>query len=207
MGKKRPAKPIKRRQDVLDIQDYLLNNANTAELGERNKMIFLIGTTTGYRAGDLVELKKRDVKEALKRGEFLIFENKKKKSKNIREANRKPREAVLIPKVAKLLSEYTKDMKEYEYIFKSRKGVNKHIGVPAISKELKKAGKYFGLEDITAHSMRKTYAYKIYKENNNDILLVKEMLGHSSVEETKKYLGLDKERYHNASQTLSDFVG
>ncbi|VIF03628.1 phage integrase family protein [Clostridioides difficile] len=54
-------------------------------------MIFMLGITTGYRAGDLVKLKVRDVKEALRRQEFTIMEGKKVNSKNIREKNRKPR--------------------------------------------------------------------------------------------------------------------
>ena len=54
--------------------------------------------------------------------------------------------------------------------------------------------------------MRKTYAYKIYINSGKDIVAVKELLGHSSIEETKKYLGLDKERYHEYSKALDDFV-
>ena len=33
--------------------------------------------------------------------------------------------------------------KDYEYIFKSRKGNNKHIGVQAVSNILKEAGEYY----------------------------------------------------------------
>lgn len=200
MGKKRPSRPITSTQKVLDIQDYLRYKS------QRNYVLFLIGTTTGYRAGDLVKLKVRDVKEALIRLEFIIYEGKKMNSKNIREKNRKPRVAGIRPKVGKILKEFIKDKKDYEYVFQSRKGVNKHIGVPAVSNILKEAGNYFGMHDITAHSMRKTYAYKIYIDSGKDIVAVKEMLGHSSIEETKRYLGLDKEKYHEYSKSLDDFV-
>ncbi len=54
--------------------------------------------------------------------------------------------------------------------------------------------------------MRKTYAYKIYIDSGKDIVAVKELLGHSSIEETKAYLGLDKELYHHYSKSLDDFV-
>ena len=201
MGTKRPAKPIKSREKVLDIQDYLkVNNSY------RDYVIFVLGITTGYRAGDLVKLKVRDIKEALRRKEFTIMEGKKKNSKNIRECNRKPRTVELIPEVAKILKNYIEDKKDYEYVFQSRKGVNKPIGVQAVSNILKEAGEYFGLLDISAHSMRKTYAYKIYVESGRDIVAVKELLGHSSIEETKKYIGLDREKYHEYSKSLRDFV-
>lgn len=200
MGRKRPAKPITSTSKVLDIQDYLKYKSY------RNYVLFLLGVTTGYRAGDLVKLKVRDIKEALRRKEFTIYEGKKMNSKNIREKNRRPRTVELIPELAKILKEYIKDKKDYEYIFPSRKGTNKPIGVQAVSNILKEAGNYFGLYDITAHSMRKTYAYKIYIESDKDIVAVKELLGHRSIEETKLYIGLDREKYHQYSKSLKDFV-
>lgn len=200
MAKKRPSRPITSTEKVLDIQDYLKYK------NDRDYILFLLGVTTGYRAGDLVKLKVRDIKETLRRKEFTIYEGKKMNSKNIREKNRKPRTVELIPEVAKILKEYINDRKDYEYMFKSRKGINKPIGVQAISNTIKDAADYFGLYDITAHSMRKTYAYKIYIESGRDIVAVKELLGHSSIEETKRYIGLDREKYHQYSKSLRDFV-
>lgn len=200
MSRKRPSKPIKSKEKVLDIQDYLKYK------NERDYILFLIGVTTGYRAGDLVKLKVRDIKEALKRGEFTIYEGKKMNSKNIREKNRKPRSVELLPKVAKILKEYIRDKRDYEYMFQSRKGNNQPIGVQAVSNILKDAAEYFGLYNISAHSMRKTYAYKIYIDSGCDIVAVKELLGHRSIEETKAYIGLDREKYHQYSKALNDFV-
>lgn len=200
MGRKRPARPITRTSDVLDIQDYLKYK------NYRDYVLFLVGVTTGYRAGDLVNLKVRDIKEAMRKKEFTIYEGKKMKTKKIIEKNRKPRTVELIPELAKILKEYIKDKKDYEYMFKSRKGVNKPIGIQAVTNAIKEAANYFGLYDITAHSMRKTYAYKIYIESDRDIVVVKELLGHSSIEETKRYIGLDREKYHQYSKSLRDFV-
>lgn len=193
---KRPSQPIKDIQKVYDIQDYLRYHS------ERNYILFMIGITTGYRVGDLVELRVRDVRAALQRRCFIIMEGKKKNSKNIREKNRKPREAEIIPELEKILKTYIKDKKDYEYMFKSRKG-NGAIKVARVTEILKECANYFGLRDITAHSLRKTYAYTIYVNNDYDVLIVKEMLGHSSIEETKLYLGLDKELYHEYSKSLS----
>ncbi|WP_270647471.1 tyrosine-type recombinase/integrase [Paeniclostridium hominis] len=198
--KKRPANPIKSKRDVLDIQDYLRYK------NKRDYILFLVGITTGYRAGDLVSLKARDIRQAIKYGEFVIEEGKKFNNANVREKNRKARAVVLLPKLEKILKEYIKDMKDYEYVFKSRKGNNQHIGVQAVSNILKEAGEYFGLYNISAHSMRKTYAYKIYMDTGCDIVAVKELLGHRSIEETKAYIGLDQEKYQRISNYLNDFI-
>lgn len=198
--KKRPANPIKNKEDVYDIQDYLRYQS------ERNYVLFILGISTGYRAGDLVKLKIRDVKQALRDGYFLILEGKKINSKNIRKQNLKPREAKIIYKTAVILKRYIKDKKDYEYMFQSRKGINQHITVASVSRILSEAGSNFGLQNITAHSMRKTYAYLIYVKSGNDIVAVKEMLGQSSIEITKRYLGLDRELYDKYSEELNDLI-
>lgn len=200
MARKRPSKPITSSEKVKDIQDYLKYK------NYRDYVLFTLGVTTGYRAGDLVNLRVRDIKEALRRKEFEIFEGKKKNSRNIREKNRKPRIVEVRPKLAAILKDYIKDKRDYEYVFQSRKGTNQPIGVQAVSNILKAAGEYFYLHDISAHSMRKTYAYKMYIESGRDIVVVKELLGHSSIEETKLYIGLDREKYHQYSKSLDDFL-
>lgn len=198
MKRKEPAVPIKDVEQVLDIQDYLKTK------NYRDYMLFILGISTGYRAGDLVKLKVRDVKKALDSGYFSIMEGKKLNSKNIREKNRKPRKAIIISNLRSKLEEYIKGKADYEYMFPSRKGG--HIQVKRVSQILKDAGDYFNLKRISAHSMRKTYAYRIYEENDHDLLAIKEMLGHSSIEETKVYLGLDRDMYDKYSQTLNDLI-
>ncbi|KEI02895.1 tyrosine-type recombinase/integrase [Clostridium botulinum C/D] len=198
--KKRPANPIKNKDKILDIQDFLRYK------NERDYILFVLGITTGYRAGDLVKLKVRDIKQAIKEGYFEIMESKKENSKNIRKENKKPRVVKLVYKTEKLLRQYIKDKKDYEYIFQSRKGTNEHITVAHVSRILREAGNVFRLKNITAHSMRKTYAYKIYIESQCNIIMVKEMLGHSDVEITKRYLGLDREEFDKYSDTLNDFL-
>ena len=200
MSIKRPANPIKEIDKVYDIQDYLKCKK------ERDYILFILGISTGYRAGDLVKLKVRDVKEALRVGYFLILEGKKVNTKNIRKENVKPREAKIISKLNKELREYIQDMKDFEYIFGSRKGKNQHINVSHVSRILQEAANNFGLNNITAHSMRKTYAYAIYAESGYDIVAVKEMLGHSSIEITKRYLGLDRELYDKYSDKLNHLI-
>ncbi|SKC62318.1 tyrosine-type recombinase/integrase [Maledivibacter halophilus] len=198
--KKKPANPIKDREKVLDIQDYLKYKSI------RNYVLFVLGIATGYRAGDLVRLKVRDIKIALANGYFEILEGKKVNSKNIRKENIKPRVVKVIYNLEIILRNYIKNKRDYEYLFQSRKGRNQHIQVKRVSVILKEAGEEFGLKNITAHSLRKTYAYSIYRESEYNITLVKEMLGHSSIEETKAYLGLNRETYDEYSDTINKLI-
>lgn len=206
MGKRKTksaSKPIKRVKDVKRMIAYL--EASSDRFGKRNSILFQIGITTGFRAGDLVELTVGDVREAIKKEEFIILENKKKNTKNIRKKNIKPRRVPVSKKLKSRLKTYIDDKEDYEYMFKSNKG-DSHIEVDTISKILKKAGEYLGLYYTTAHCMRKTYAYKIYVESGYDIIAVKEMLGHSSIEETKLYLDLERLKYDTYSKSLDDFL-
>lgn len=200
MAKKKPANPIKDRDRVLDIQDYLKSR------NERDYILFILGISTGYRSGDLVKLKVRDIKAALNNGYFEILEGKKANNKNIRRENIKPRIVKVIHNLEVILRKYIKNKNDYECLFLSRNGKNKHIEVSTVSRILKEAGMEFGLKNISAHSMRKTFAYSIYVESNFDITLVKEMLGHNSIEETKRYLGLDRETYDKYSDSLNNLI-
>lgn len=199
-GVKEASNPIKDIKQVANIRDYL-------KIREyRNYVLFLLGVSTGYRSGDLVGLQVRDIKRALNSGYFVIMESKKENSNNIREKNRKPRKVIIVKKLRKILEDYIQGKEDYEYMFTSRKkNVTPHIGVDRVTDILKEAGEYFKLKKITAHSMRKTYAYRIYDTNGHNILKIKQMLGHSSIEETKDYLGLDRETYDKDSEVLNDF--
>lgn len=196
---RQPASPIRETSTVWDIQDYLRVSAHRKEEGDRNYMLFTIGVTTGYRAGDLVKLKVRDARDALQKGYFEIEENKTQRF------DKAKRKAELVGQCAKELRKYVRGKKDYEWLFPSRKG-NGHITAAAYSRILKQAAEYFGVKNITGHSMRKTYAYRLYDKNDKDIALVSQMLTHRSIEWTKRYIGLEDERYHEAVQCLNSFV-
>lgn len=198
--KKEAANPIKDRARVKDMQDYL------KEKNERDYVLFVLGIATGYRAGDLVQLRVRDVKEAIDRGYFIILEGKKVNHKNVKEKNKKPRKVKIIKSLEKVLNKYITGKKDYEYIFKSRKGKNEHIKTKRVTTILKEAAKEFGLKRISAHSLRKTHAYFIYIESDYNLELVQEILGHSTKNDSRKYIGLDRETFDEYTDTLNSLI-
>ena len=110
MAKKQPADPIKNIDDIHYIQAYIRTQDKTHS--HRNYLLFIVGITTGYRVGDLVRLKVKDIKNALSNGYFKIEEGKTKKIRKV----------PIVSNLRKELKDYIKNKKDYEYIFYSQKG-------------------------------------------------------------------------------------
>lgn len=68
----------------------------------------------------------------------------------------------------------------------------------AVQKHLKVVCDYLGYENISTHSFRKWYATDIYNSNGHDIVLVQQLLQHSSPNVTRRYIGVSDERIENA---------
>ena len=127
----------------------------------------------------------------------------------------KPREVEIIPELEELIDEYIEGKRGYEYAFYTTKCSKKEKEggtAPAItresySKEIGAIGKeLFKMKGISGHSLRKAYARNIYDRTKGDIVMVKELLGHSSIEVTKRYLGLNKVRKREAQGGLKSFL-
>lgn len=70
----------------------------------------------------------------------------------------------------------------------------------AISKHLKLVCEYLGLEGIGTHSFRKRFATNVYLDNNYNIELVRQLLQHSSVNTTQRYIGIGSQVLEEAIQ-------
>ena len=77
-----------------------------------------------------------------------------------------------------------------------------HLHETALQKAIKKAVREAGIpKRASAHTLRHTYASHLLQANY-DIRTIQELLGHSSVATTQRYLNLDLD----LSQTISDFI-
>lgn len=173
---------------------------------ERNLMLFILGRTTGYRLGDLVGLTIGQIKDALDNQCFVIQESKQyeqwKSNLAKNPGKKKPavREAPIGRNLEKYLRQYCKNKKRSEFAFRSCKGNgNEHISQKSFSAILTEVGKSIGLKNISGHSLRKTYATKIYEESDKDLEQVRVALNHQSIEETKRYLGIKEKMKINAA--------
>lgn len=204
---KKPAKPIP--EEKYERFKYRLEEIS-GEWSDRNLTLFLLGVATGYRMQDLVDLTIADIKVALENGKFEIQEKKqynawkshmRKKPKSLKSAPKK-REHDIVPQLESVLRKYIKGKKRSKYAFPSQKfGGSMHISAKAYSDILKKVAEdnEIRLKGITGHSLRKTYARRLY-EAKGRLEYVRIALGHKSIEVTKKYLGLDDDVKEDAAK-------
>jgi integrase len=72
------------------------------------------------------------------------------------------------------------------------------ISERAVQKHLKLACDWLGFEGISTHSFRKFFATKIYNGNDHDIVLVQQLLQHSSTAVTQRYIGIQPKQLEEA---------
>ncbi|WP_024622555.1 tyrosine-type recombinase/integrase [Metaclostridioides mangenotii] len=65
--------------------------------------------------------------------------------------------------------------------------------------------RYLSLENISTHSFRKMYATMQYERSNNNLELVKELLNHSSIATTQRYIRVSQKEINKASGSF--FIG
>jgi len=80
------------------------------------------------------------------------------------------------------------------------------IKIRAVQKQLKIITNYLGLMNISTHSFRKLYATTIYEQNNHNLELVKELLNHTSIATTQRYIRVSQQEIDRASASI-DFIG
>ncbi|MBP3568900.1 MAG: tyrosine-type recombinase/integrase [Lachnospiraceae bacterium] len=79
------------------------------------------------------------------------------------------------------------------YLFMSRKGENRPITRNYAFTLIKNASHTLGFEDnISCHSLRKTFGYQAWKQGVQPALLMS-IYNHSSYEITKRYLGITQD--------------
>lgn len=180
---------------------------------ERNLMLFLTGRATGYRMQDLVELTIGEIVDFLAYGQFEIQEQKQYKQwqklleKNPKKKKPPKRITEIGNNLDRYLREYIKGKKRSEYAFPSNKfGGYEPITQKSFSDILSEVGKAMKLDNISGHSLRKTYATTIYEDSNYNLEKVRVALGHKSIEETKKYLGIKEAMIKDANRLADDGI-
>lgn len=175
--------PIRDPDTVRDIKEYFKQH------NERDFIMFLLGVYLGRRITDTLKLKVRDVRD---KDNIKIWEHKTKKYIKLD----------INPELKQALKHYCKDKEDNDYLIKSRKGKNRPIHRSTAYSIFKKAARAFNLESIGTHSLRKTFGYHIYVNNNKDIALAQKALNHESEIDTIRYLGIDEVKVNKAVKAL-----
>lgn len=164
---------------------------------ERDYLLFVIGINSPYRISDLIRVQYHHVIDEKKKvqNHLILIEQKTKKENKV----------ALSKGVQKAIVSYVETHyrgNPEEYLFKSRKGVNRAIGRVQAWEILSDAAKEIGLENIGTHSLRKTFGYHQIKRGTNITLLMK-MFNHSSESVTLRYIGITQDDMDAAVQALN----
>jgi site-specific recombinase XerD len=148
----------------------------------RDYLLFTMGINIGLRISDLLKLKVLDVID--QKGRILkILDMHEKKSFPVNSNTRKAIQEHI----------QTNQLQPDSCLFQSRKGENQPITRIQAWNILKSSARTVGITDgVGSHILRKTFAYHAYKQGT-DIALLQEILNHSSIRETRRYIGITQD--------------
>lgn len=148
----------------------------------RIAMALILEANIGIRISDILQLRLNNFIKDGNRYRLDIIEQKTQKKRTFTVPN----------ELMQYIRQYCIDnnIKSNEIIFP--------LTERAIQKHLKLACDYLGYEGISTHSFRKFFATNIYINNDYNIILVQELLQHSSPSTTQKYIGIGTKQLESA---------
>ncbi len=172
-----------------DQEAILISKSFGGHYAARDRAIFAVGRYTGERISAILQLKVGEVVQAGRIVDAVTY----------RRANRKGkvegRTVRLHPEAKAALAEWINQLAKGtlltadEFIFQSRKGQNKSISRVQYHRILKEAVQANELSGkIATHSLRKTFADRIYEGLDRDIFRTQKALGHKNINSTVQYL-------------------
>ena len=189
---KRTARPLEK-EEYDKIMELCKNGFVYYDNGKKRKfrpneqlaMTFLLQANLGLRISDVLTL----TPSTLKNDKLEIIEKKTGKLQ-YRDINKN---------LKSIIYEYALEhnIKADEYIIKlKRRGVHKQLSIIT---------NYLKLSNISSHSFRKLYSMTVYNSTDGDIELLKELLNHSSIATTQKYIRRTQDEINKVSASI-DFT-
>lgn len=201
------SEPIKDLDKINYISEYLIEHKRY-----RDNMLFILGINLGLRISDLTRLTFSSLidDDLVFKSSFKILE---KKTSNTRKKKKNRYLAIndAIIDAVTIYLENTPNVSLSDYMFKSEsnngKGTNKPMSrqaAYAICKRINEecdVGIRFG-----THTLRKTFGYHQMVMSGNDsrkLLLLQQMFGHSSPNQTLTYIGITSEEIDEAYKEMN----
>lgn len=152
--------------------------------------ILVLEATLGIRLGDVLSL----------RMDSFIKDGKRWRLNIIEEKTSKAREFTVPDHVYNFIQNYA-----YE------RGISKKarlfsISARQVERFLEGVCSMLGYQKVSTHSFRKYFASEIYVNNNYNLILVQKLLQHSSVEVTRRYIGIASKEIEEALQNHTGLI-
>ena len=174
---KQTVEPIRSKQQIKQVEEYL------AKKSKRNRFLFVLGTNSGLRVSDILNLNVSDVRN---KTHIEIKEQKTNKFKKF----------PINDKLKKLIQEFIKNKEDDEPLFLSQK--QKRLDRSQAYRMLNEACKAVGITvNIGTHSMRKSFGYHHYKQFK-DIAMLQMIFNHSNPKITLRYIGIEQDEIDNS---------
>lgn len=176
--------PIRNPQQLKQLKDYYLQEKPNV----RNYMLIIVGLNTALRISDILNLTYGDLYDYQAeewKSHITVKEQKTGKTNRIY-VNREIRE---------LLERYTdpKQKESASWLFCGQKKNGNHLSRCQAFRIIKAASRSAGLnENISCHSLRKTFGYHAWKQGVAPALLMN-IFNHSTYQITKRYLCIDQD--------------
>lgn len=138
-------------------------------------IMFEIGVGTGLQLQDILRFK---VKDIAGKSSITVTIG----AKNIKRTFKIPSD------VRNTITEYSKDKKPGDYLITGYAGSKQPLSREQAYRVFKAAGKSIGISSIGAQTMRKTFAWRYYKETG-DIYYLQNLFNHASPSITYRYIG------------------
>ena len=161
--------PIKDEETLEKFKDKL------KQMDNKYYIMFEIGVGTGMQLQDILKLKVGDI-----RGKDHI--DAVIGTKNIKRTFRFDKH------LREIIDRYTEGKEESAYLITGHASSPEALSREQAYRALKSAGKAIGLTSIGAQTMRKTFAWRYYKETG-DIYYLQNLLNHASPSITYRYIG------------------
>lgn len=161
----------------------------------RDQAIFVMGVRSGFRISEILSLRVKDVSQHGKIVDHVTVakQNMKKKTAS--------RTVILHSEVREALSSLlaSRYYKPDQYLFSAPHSPTRPISriqayriIKAAANELKLIGK------VGTHTMRKTFAQRMYNKLDHDLVKTARSLGHKSINSTVSYLSFAEEDIEQA---------
>lgn len=169
-------------QQYIDIIKTMRTGFTGMRSNNRIATALVIEANLGIRISDIIQLRLADIIKDGDRFRLNIVEQKTGKQRTF-----------TVPiEIYSYMQQYCLDncIKSDDIMFP--------VTERAIQKQLKIVADWLGYEGISTHSFRKFFATNIYLNNNYNIVLVQQLLQHSSVATTQKYIGIGTKQLEQA---------
>lgn len=157
--------------------------------GARDRALFLLGVRSGFRISEILSLRVRDVLQAGRVVERVHVARRHMKGR------REGRTVLLHPAARAALTAWLGELEARgcttpeRFVFQSRHAADQAIGRIQAWRILRQAFERAGLTgNLGTHSMRKTFADRIYDRLGGDLVKTARALAHRSIDSTASYL-------------------